>query len=144
MKTHSDSEKINIASELKSIIYDLDTNLNIYKDDADELEKLLDKHKPQLQILCNEYQYMPLPEIDDFEFHETYSEEYKNSKKEEYKELDPLDRELYKQYVLCSNYEYVILERISILKGEDVKQTGMKVLNSIKALFIDIDKSIIK
>jgi hypothetical protein len=142
MKTLSDFEKINIAKELKEIINDLEQNYHININETIELEKLLEKHKPRLQILCNEYQYLPLPDIDDFEFHETYSEEYKNSKKEEYKELSPPDRELYKQYVLCSNYEYLILERVSILNGEEVKVVGLSVLNGIKALFLEIEELI--
>ena len=91
--------KENILKELQDILQDLEDSYNSFQNDKIKLELSLAKHKPRLEYLCGIYEELDLPEIDNFEFHATYSEEYKNSKKEEYLELSPIDRQLYKCYV---------------------------------------------
>lgn len=131
--------KENILKELQEILQDLEISYSTFQDDKARLEQSLEKHKPRLQYLCSIYEEMDLPEIDNFEFHESYSEEYKNSKKEEYLELSQIDRHLYKCYVYASNYEYLILERIGIIEGEDIQVAGVDVFNKIKKVFEELE-----
>jgi hypothetical protein len=132
-------DKENILKELQDILQDLEFSFSSHQSDKIKLELALEKHKPRLEFLCGIYEELDLPEIDNFEFHETYSEEYKNSKKEEYLELSPIDRQLYKCFVYSSNYEYLILERIGIIEGENLEVAGVKVFTTIKKVFEELE-----
>jgi len=132
-------ERESILKELEEILQELESSFTSYENDKIKLQSTLDKHKNRLEFLCGIYEELDLPEIDNFEFHETYSQEYKNGMIEQYLELSAIDKKLYKSYVLVSNYEYLYLERIGLLEGEDIKVAGLEVLNGIKKVFQDID-----
>ena len=132
-------DRESILKELQEILEDLETTFTSCENDKDKLQSTLEKHKNRLQFLCGIYEELDLPEIDNFEFHETYSQEYKHGMIEQYLELSSIDKKLYKCYVLVSNYEYLFLERIGLLEGEDIKVAGLDVLNGIKKVFLDID-----
>jgi hypothetical protein len=132
-------DRESILKELQEILEDLETTFTSCENDKDKLQSTLEKHKNRLQFLCGIYEELDLPEIDNFEFHETYSQEYKHGMIEQYLELSSIDKKLYKCYVLVSNYEYLFLERIGLLEGEDIKIAGLDVLNGIKKVFLDID-----
>jgi hypothetical protein len=132
-------DRESILKELQEILQELESSYTQYNYDKNKLQQALDKHKTHLEYLCGIYEELDLPEIDNFEFHESYSEEYKNSKKEEYLELYPIDRQLYKCYVYASNYEYLILERIGILEGEEIQIAGFEVFNKIKKVFEELE-----
>ncbi len=136
--SHPHINKENILNELQQILEDLELSYKNHQNNKTNLEQSLEKHKTRLEYLCSIYEELDLPEIDNFEFHETYSEEYKNSIKEEYLELSPIDRQLYKYYVYASNYEYLILERIGMIEGEDINVAGVEVLNKIKKVFEEL------
>jgi hypothetical protein len=133
-----DEEKITTTQQLNKIINEFSTSFNKTKD---EIENIYNQYKAEMQSLCEKYQQVDLPEIDALEFHETYSEEYKNSRKQEYLELSKIDRELYKSFVLASYHEYYILEIISKLSGEDVNEVGKGLIENIKKVFEELDKT---
>jgi hypothetical protein len=136
-----DNEKIAITNELNNIINELDYVISNNPDNREKIEEVYNKYKPRMEILCAKYQDVHLPEIDALEFHETYSEEYKNNRKEEYLDLPSIDRQLYRSYVMASNYEYYVLELIDKLSGEEVKEVGKDVLENLKKLFNEMDNS---
>src|SRR4051812_13441287 len=122
MKNLPNEEKIDITNKLNTIINIFNTELSTINPTKEKLEQIYEENKNELKFLCEKYQDVNLPEIDALEFHETYSQEYKDSRKEEYLDLDQIDRQLYKAYVMASNYEYYMLEMMDKLSNQDVKE----------------------
>jgi hypothetical protein len=141
MKKMSDEEKQKTTNELNMIIQEFETALT--SNTKEQIEAIYNNNKSKLESLCAKYQEVNLPEIDALEFHSTYSEEYKTSRKEEYLDLAQVDRDLYKAYALASNYEYYILETIDKLNGEEVSEVGKESLEKLKALFNELDLKLI-
>jgi hypothetical protein len=138
MSKMSDQEKQQISNELNSMIQDFESTLSS-NPTKDKIESIYITYKPRMQELCARYQGVDLPEIDAFEFHSSYSEEYKDCRKEEYLDLSKFDRELYKSYVMASNYEYLILETIDWLSGEEVKKVGRELIENLMKVFEEMN-----